>query len=175
MGRVNGRYFVNVVGVGFDAAVAEMVSGKYKNIKGYLAYVIAFFEKLTDFKKFNIVTSCDNQVFNHEDTLVALVANGSFYGGHFCIAPQALINDGNLDLTVISYENIPVTTYLAVRALIKKHVTMNEVSLAQGKEILIEGDISVPVHVDGEVTCSLPLRVEVLPGALRILMPKKRR
>ncbi len=171
VGLVNGRYFVNVVGVGFDAAVEEMVSGKYKNIKGYLAYIIAFFDKLTIFKSFKTIISCDDQVFDSDNTLMVVTANGSYYGGKFGVAPQASIDDGKFDLCIINYISIPSATYMAVKALFKRHLTKEAVITTRGEKILVEAEEDVPVHVDGELTGQLPIEITMHKAALRMLAP----
>ncbi len=171
LGIVNNRFFLNVVGIGFDAAVAEIASEKYGNIKGYAAYVAAFFEELTKFDHFNISVKGSDLNLKEMKTLLAVVANGKNYGGQFSIAPQASIDDGNLDLIVVRKGNRSETTLLAAKVLAGKHLGGKAIITARRKYFYIDTDHDVPVHIDGEITGSLPVEISVRPAALKILAP----
>ncbi len=171
LGIVNESYFLNVVGVGFDAAVAEMASGKYGNVKGYMAYIAAFFEELVEFREFQAEIRGSDINLEVERTLLAVVANGTNYGGSFSIAPQARIDDGLLDLLVARKAGTPETTLLAVRALAGRHLGDSGVICSKGLRYSIDADHQVPVHIDGEVIGSLPVEISLLPAALKIIAP----
>ncbi|MFU8794491.1 MAG: diacylglycerol/lipid kinase family protein [Dethiobacteria bacterium] len=171
LGIVNNSFFLNVVGIGFDAAVAEIASEKYGNIKGYLAYIAAFLEELKEFDHFSVTIEGVDLSFREEKTLLAVVANGRNYGGRFSIAPQASIDDGSLDLLLVRKGNSPETTILAVRALAGRHLGDSAVVTTSGNKFNINTDHDVPVHIDGEVIGSLPVQISVMPAALQILAP----
>ncbi|MBM4235250.1 MAG: diacylglycerol kinase family lipid kinase [Firmicutes bacterium] len=173
LGMINGTYFLNVAGIGFDAAVAEMASEKYKIIKGYTAYVVAFFDELTHFDHFNTRIKCDQWEIDQPDTLLVLVANGSYYGGGFTIAPQAEIDDGQLDLIIIRKLNNPETTLLAFQAMVGKHLDHSAVITTKIDRFTVEADHQVPMHIDGEVIGKLPVEIGIKPGALQIIAPPK--
>jgi diacylglycerol kinase (ATP) len=172
LGEVNGTYFLNVVGIGFDAAVAEMASEKYKMIKGYTAYLVAFFQELVTFDHFDVTVESDGLNLKEDHTLLTVVANGKFYGGSFSIAPQAIIDDGKLELILVRKLSSPQTTILAVQALAKKHLESSAVITRSGTNFKITADHPVPVHIDGEVTGSLPALITIKPSALQILAPE---
>ncbi|MDW7740132.1 MAG: diacylglycerol kinase family lipid kinase [Bacillota bacterium] len=171
IGSINETFFLNVVGIGFDAAVAEMASHKYRFIKGYMAYLAAFFNELLHFEHFAAELSCDGQILKEDNTLLVVIANGRFYGGALSIAPNASITDGNLDLLLVKGKTNPETTVIAVKALMKKHLTHDGVLSMVGKEITVGADHPVLVHVDGEVIGNLPVRIKVHPKALKLLTP----
>ncbi len=171
VGQVNGSYFLNVVGIGFDAAVAEMAADKYSKIKGYGKYLAAFFEELMTFDYFCATVESPGLKLKEEHALLALVANGSYYGGSFSIAPQASIDDGKLDLLVARKRNNPETTLLAVKVLAGTHIEDSGVLTHRGSTFEINADHQVPVHIDGEVIGSLPANIAILPAALQIIAP----
>ncbi len=173
LGLINGTYFLNVAGIGFDAAVAEMASKKYKAIKGYTAYVLAFFDELTHFDHFCTRIDCAEWEIEQKNTLLVLVANGSYYGGGFSIAPQADIDDGKLDLIIIRRLTNPETTLLAFQAMVGRHLDHAAVITTRTDYFKIEADHQVPVQIDGEVTGKLPVEISIKPGALKILAPPK--
>jgi diacylglycerol kinase (ATP) len=171
VGRVNNSLFLNVVGVGFDAAVEQLASGKYQNLKGYLAYVPAFLEELASFKHFKVILRYDTHDQLVKDALLVLVSNGAYYGGQMCIAPQASIDDGKLDLTVIRNIQPAETAVLAAQALLKRPFNHDSVSLEKLTKISISADNDVPIHIDGEVVVSQSLEIEIIPKALKLLSP----
>ncbi|HED24322.1 MAG TPA: diacylglycerol kinase family lipid kinase, partial [Firmicutes bacterium] len=152
VGTVNGRRFLNVVGIGFDAAVAEMAAEKYGRLKGYLPYVAAFFKELIQFGHFSVSIECDNQIFKEQETLLVAIANGSNYGGRVSIAPRARIDDGQLDLILVHKGNNTGITYLAAKVLLKKHLADGAIFTGRARKFVVEADRPVPVHTDGEVT-----------------------
>lgn len=171
VGTINGSYFLNVVGIGFDAAVAAMAYSKYSNLKGYMPYVAAFFDELMHFNYFSATVETNTALIKEEQTLLVVIANGCFYGGAFAIAPQALIDDGRLDLILVRKTNYPETTLLAVEVLAKKHLTSKAVVSLSSTNYKVEADQEVPVHVDGEVIGSLPAEICLEPASLKIIAP----
>jgi diacylglycerol kinase (ATP) len=171
LGVINGSFFLNVVGIGFDAAVAGMASNKYKKLKGYAAYVAAFFDELKVFEHFCLEIDCPSWKIEQQKTLVVAIANGAFYGGGFNIAPHASIDDGELDLIIIRKQNSPETTLLAFQALVGKHLDNAAVIATKVTTLEINADHPVPVHLDGEVIGKLPVEIQIKPSALKLLAP----
>jgi diacylglycerol kinase (ATP) len=171
IGVVNDSYFLNVLGIGFDAAVAELASEKYKIIKGYAAYVAAFFDELNVFDYFCTNIKSENWEVEQQKTLLVVIANGPYYGGGFNIAPHAVIDNGQLDLIIIRKQKKPETTILAFQALVGKHLDNAAVITAKVTDLEIDADHPVPIHIDGEVIGKLPVKIGVKPRALKILAP----
>lgn len=171
VGRVNKSLFLNVVGIGLDAAVEQLASGKYHSLKGFLAYVPAFIEELTSFKHFKASLNYNNHDQLINDALLVLISNGAYYGGQMCIAPQATVDDGKLDLTVIRNIQPTETAVLAAQALLKLPFNHDSVSLEKLTKINITADNDVPIHIDGEVVVSQSIEIEIIPKALKLLAP----
>jgi diacylglycerol kinase (ATP) len=171
VGRVNKSLFLNVVGIGFDAAVEQLASGKYHSLKGFLAYVPAFIEELALFKHFKASLIYNNHDQLIEDSLLVLISNGAYYGGQMCIAPQASIDDGKLDLTVIRKMQPTETAVLAAHALLKRPLNHDSVSVEKITKITIAAENDVPIHIDGEVMGSQSIEIEIIPKALKLLAP----
>lgn len=173
VGRVNERYFLNVVGIGFDAAVEELAFGKYKNLKGYLAYLPAFFEGLASLRFFPVNITYNGTRLDEEEALLVAINNGAYYGGAMCIAPQASVDDGNLNLTLVRKIGAAKTAVLAARAFLKKSLEGDDVQTEKVSRAIIKTAEELSVHIDGEISGSLPIIVDISPGALRILAPSK--
>jgi YegS/Rv2252/BmrU family lipid kinase len=171
VGRVNKSLFLNVVGVGFDAAVEQLASGKYHSLKGFLAYIPAFIEELASFKHFKASLNYNKHEQLINDALLVLISNGAYYGGQMSIAPQASIDDGELDLTLIRNIQPTETAVLAAQALLKRPFTHDSVSLEKLTKIVITAEDDVPIHIDGEVVGSQSIEIEIIPKALKLLAP----
>jgi YegS/Rv2252/BmrU family lipid kinase len=171
LGTINGMYFLNVVGFGFDAAVAKLATVDNKVLRGYPAYVTAFLAKLATFGSFPATVTCDKETIEEQKTILAVVSNGRYYGGQLCIAPQAKVDDGKLDICLVRKTNYANTTTLAVKAFFKKHLGHNAILTATAKEITINAPESIPVHIDGEILGELPAKISIRPGLLTVLAP----
>jgi diacylglycerol kinase (ATP) len=172
LGTINGMYFLNVVGFGFDAAVAKQATIDNKVLKGYPAFVSAAFSKLATFGSFPSTVSHDTHTLEEKKTFLAVISNGRYYGGQLCIAPQAKLNDGKLDLCMVRKVDPFTTTVIGLKAFFEKHLGHKALYIAACEDVNIQADESIPVHIDGEVLGSLPAKIGVVPGALQILAPQ---
>ncbi|MDH4047068.1 MAG: diacylglycerol kinase family lipid kinase [Gammaproteobacteria bacterium] len=169
VGRMNERYFANGAGVGFDAKVTRIARSNRLPI-GDLVYLIAVFQALWD----GVITPrmtihCNGKTKEGPMTL-ANVSNGAWVGGMFHIAPEARIDDGELDLVIAD----PVSRLRILRLLPHliggTHIGQAEISHQRMRECRIECKSPLPSHLDGEVQ---PLQTQfdiaILPGALRLM------
>ena len=169
VGRMNGRYFANGAGIGFDAKV----SGIARNIRlpiGDLVYLAAVLKALWDgLSTPDIEVSCENVAISGPVTLVN-ISNGPWVGGMFRIAPDAANDDGELDLVVIS----PLSRMRILRLLRKlmngTHMDEPEMSWHRVGACRIVASEPVPSHLDGELQAPRTrFDVEVMAGALGLL------
>ncbi|WP_329522857.1 YegS/Rv2252/BmrU family lipid kinase [Streptomyces jietaisiensis] len=104
---------------------------------------------------------------HHGYTVVA--ANSPYYGSGRLIAPDARVDDGLLEVVMISHA--PRRLFFALMRELRTgaHVNRLQVRVLRGREIRIEADRPVPYGADGEVEATLPVTARVLPGALDVL------
>jgi diacylglycerol kinase (ATP) len=96
-GRVNGRWFINGVGLGFDAAIARATL-RHKWLPGPLGYAAGLFDALVAGVGCPVCTlRWDGGEDRRAVTLVA-ACNGQYAGGLFHLAPGAALDDGRLDI-----------------------------------------------------------------------------
>ncbi len=93
---MNGRFFANGVGLGFDGAVAEEAA-KVRYLKGFPAYLWSVFKVLRTWENFELTLTVDGRTVTGRAFLAA-VANGPRSGGGFLLAPDAKPDDGLLDV-----------------------------------------------------------------------------
>ena len=100
LGRVSGRWFAGVLGSGFDSMVNERAN-RMTWPTGRSRYNIAILAELRTFKPVPYVLELDGETWETEAMLVA-VGNGSSYGGGMRVCPDARMDDGLLDVIVVS-------------------------------------------------------------------------
>jgi len=169
LGEVNGRYFVNVASVGFDAAVANWVN-KNKILKGKAAYYGAIFYNILRNKHYPFSISLDGNCFEKECTLVA-VANGKYYGAGQQIAPQADINDDLFDVVIVA--GVPRLEIIKTLPGIKngKHLTSPYVSVYQAKTVTVSSNKHAFVQADGEIISQLPQTFKISKKKIQVFTP----
>lgn len=169
-GRVNGRWFINGVGMGLDAAVA-IGADRHKRRVGVLGYLAGFAETL---RRGPVCPrahlSWDSGADERPVSLVS-VSNGSHVGGLFHIAPGARLDDGELRLVwADAIGRCDVLRY-APRVIRGTHLSLPIVHTAAVRHVTVEVDAPLPVQADGEIIDSGATRldVEIVPGALRLV------
>jgi diacylglycerol kinase (ATP) len=166
VGDVEGRYFVNTAGVGFDAHVASRFAAARR--RGFLGYANITARALASYVPLSYRITIDGATDRIRAVLVTL-ANSAQFGNGALIAPGARVDDGELDLVVIE-ERSRFRTLCGLPRLFNG--TIQRVSgcrITRLTAVTIEADAPLTFHVDGEpVRGGSVLRARIHPGALRI-------
>jgi len=180
--KVNGRFAVNLINIGFDSLCAKRASRykKYPLVSGTMAFILGVVRtllgKLGETLQVLYVDENGNEGFLEGDFLLCAVGNGRYYGGGFQATPAASLTDGILDLIIV--DKITRRRFISLVGDYKKgsHVT------AEGKVIPKFADIvryikckSVRISnvrdvcVDGEPLENEPtLEISVVPKAITV-------
>ncbi len=170
LGLLRGEPFINVVACGFDAEVGHRVNRGYRWASGTAAYALALFQSLSSFRPVPVSLVLDGRSIEAEAALLA-VANASSYGGGMRIAPAADIEDGELDLVMIGRVGRVELLQQFPKIFSGKHVDHPKVSTFKFKRLEVRAERSLPMLLDGDETGATPFHAEVLPGALRMVLP----
>lgn len=171
-------YFMNNMGVGFDAAVAKdsnesrMKALLNRVSLGRLVYVYILVKKLLTFRTVPMEVTIDGQVYKYSNAWFVTVSNQPYYGGGMKIAPAALPDDGILDITVVHRISRLKLLLVFISVFWGKHTKFQEVEQFTGKSITIESNSKVLAHADGEAIGHTPLKVQACPKALNIISGK---
>jgi len=160
------RWFSGVASVGFDSQVNERANS-YERLPGTLRYLVAAAAELRGFSPGDYRFTVDGE--SHElSAMLMAVGNGGFYGGGMAICPDARTDDGYLDATVLTA--MPIRRFLASLPLVYRgtHVRRPEVRQFRGRELTIDSP-GYLVFADGEPIGRTPVRMQVVPNALRIV------
>jgi diacylglycerol kinase (ATP) len=173
VGRVNGTYFVNVSAGGFIAETSEAVTGPLKTVAGKLAYLIGGAQVLLRHEP--IETSCRTPSRHQVVRLETFaVCNSRLVGGGRLIAPDAIFDDGQLDVCLIA--DMPTIDFVALLRKVSSgdHVTDARVSYFRARELELTFDRQVKVNVDGQVFETDRCSYSVLPRAAKFLTGESR-
>ncbi|MCH7808530.1 MAG: diacylglycerol kinase family lipid kinase [Planctomycetes bacterium] len=170
LGRVNGRYFCTVVTVGVDADISSYVDGMKMPLKGTIAYLYGTLRVLGRYRGRALRIEGDFGVIEHS-VFVASTANTSSYGGAIRIAPEAVPDDGLLDLCVIDHVSKRRMVTLLPKVVRGRHSQEPEVRFVKTRKLHIDALEVTELWADGERIARTPATIEVAPAAVRIIMP----
>ncbi len=167
-GRMNDRYFINGVGVGFDSRVALEVYKAPKFLTGIWNYLYAVLQTMFKFEPPHFTIRLENSSSFGEKFMVT-VANGRYFGGGFMITPEAKPDDGLLDICVVeNLDKLKILRYIP-KVIRGTHTHLKEVLMLKAAEVKIEIKKPHVAHIDGELMEDSVFRIKVLPGAVRVI------
>jgi len=175
LGRVRFRrsgescLFACMMGAGFDAFVAR-IYGEARGTTSHLySYAPTILTALMDFPLQPITVSVDGEEAPSAGTVI--VSNTSTYGGPFRPSPNALPDDGALDICLLRMRTRREMAVALAVGLIGRQPT-RIVESFRGRNIVLRSDGDVPVQVDGDFVGFLPVEVSVLPRSLSVFVPE---
>ena len=164
IGKCNENYFINGVGIGFEGAVANALTGKKKR-PGKTSFLITILKKIITYRSKNYLIRSGELGLTGKKLLVD-ISNGRRAGGGFHIAPEAKANDGLFDIIIADALNLfQRLRYLPVIEK-GKHMNLSFIHHFRTGKITIESNEPVQFHLDGEYGKAQKLEIEILPGAL---------
>jgi diacylglycerol kinase (ATP) len=170
--RLNGHWFVNVAGVGFDAEVAHGIAqpGARRGLLGYLWLVARL---APGYRPREYAVSVDGEVLHTRAWLIAL-ANSRQYGHEAIVAPQARLDDGLIDVVAVETPRVWQVVRDLPRLFSGRLQPGPRVHMRQGRivRIVSVAGEEMSTHVDGEpmAACQL-VEVDVTQGALQVCVP----
>ena len=171
-GRNSCRYFHNITSFGLGGEVDQRVNRTTKAFGPFLSFIWATLISIFLYGKKTIKLKIDDAVEEEFVIWNVAVANGQYHGGGMCVAPDALVDDSLFHLTVIGDLSIPEIFYNLPKLYSGKIKTIPEVSTHTGKKVTATSDQTVLLDVDGEQPGTLPVTIDIIPGALNIISAK---
>jgi diacylglycerol kinase family enzyme len=173
-GRMNDEIFLNVVGLGLDAEVNHAVARKrdmIKRIGPTLTYTLAAVKVLLFFKPYDIEIELDGKDLGSHSISLCTIGNGTTCGGGYRLTPRAIMNDGQLDLSISGYIGRWRSISNIRTAFEGKHVFLPDNEYHNFKELRITCDKEMPYHIDGEAGYSERFDFKILERSLRTVHP----
>jgi YegS/Rv2252/BmrU family lipid kinase len=171
--EANGTPFVQMAGVGFDAAVIEETTWESKKVLGPLAYLMSAVKVLGDTPPRMTVETGDGR---HAEGIAVLAGNGSLYGGQIKLFHRADNQDSKLDVLVFKEAGYKLVRD-SLRGIALGGIDFDEstVSYLQTESLVVRSEREVPLEVDGELVGRTKEVVfgDDQPDRLRVLAPKE--
>lgn len=169
-GVCNGFVFLNGVGIGFDAEVAACNYTKDGKVRsgGGKKYIWHIVKTLLFFKEKKMIY-VNGDLKNETDCFINTIANGRRFAGGFFLTPEAIADDGLLDVCMIKKLNLAERFYLLMKVPEGSHITDRRVSYKQVPEIKLSFPCEVPFHADGELHFAKDFEVRAIPLSLNII------
>jgi len=163
------HYFCTVGGFGLDSEVARRVNRLPRFVRGHGGYAFTLPAALTGFRPFRVEASSSKSNRPRRAFLVAF-ANGPSYGHGMKIAPQAQLDDGQLDLCIIQDMNKLKLLTLFPSVYFGRHLALQGVESFRAQRIRLEADRLLEVYADGEFVCHTPIEASVASRVLRVIV-----
>jgi YegS/Rv2252/BmrU family lipid kinase len=171
LGQIGETTFIGIASCGFDSE-ANRIANQTRLIRGNLVYTYGGIRALLSWKPARFRLRLDGQARSLTGYTVA-VANSAAYGGGMFLAPGASLSDGLFDVVLIADQ--PRLRFLRHLPKVFKgeHVGLSAVSIVRAREVEIEADRPFMMYADGDPIAQLPVKVRVLAGAVRVLVPRE--
>lgn len=177
VGKVNEKYFINVVAAGLLSDTGFKVSKDKKAVMGKLAYYLEGAADLPkQFGKTWKMRFTTEEKTLEEEVMLFMVANSQSVGGFHEIAPMASVSDGLFDAVIIKKTDIFQVLPLMLAILQGDHVNHPSIEYIQTKRLRIENLSAEEINVDydGEQLMEgFPVDIEIIPKAVRMVVPRK--
>jgi diacylglycerol kinase (ATP) len=161
------RRFVGALSAGFDAIVNERAN-HMRHPKGPSRYILALLAELVRLTPLSYRLVLDGEPLEQRALLVS-VANNVSLGGGMKITPDALLDDGLLDVMIVKPLSRVAFLRIFPRVFRGEHTSDPRVVMRRAKRVRVEVDVPLVAYADGERMGPLPVDLEVEPGALRVL------
>jgi len=170
VGDANGKRFLGIASVGFDSE-ANRIANEAKLLKGQPVYAYAALRALLAWKPVRF-TLTEGGVQSRVTGYTIAVANNGYYGGGMNVAPDAVIDDGNLD--VVTVGEVGKFRFLMNLPKVFKGTHVNDEEVSQHRTTSVEIKASRPftVYADGDPLTELPATIRVIPSALKMIVPE---
>jgi diacylglycerol kinase (ATP) len=163
------RTFINIAGAGFDSEVNETANGMTVKLGATGTYVAALIKTLSRFSPASFTIQVDEERMELDAMLVE-VGSGRWTGGGMKVLPNAIMNDGLLDVCIVEALSKPAFLRAFPRVFIGSHTTHPKVRMRTASKVQVEANRRVLVYADGELVGSLPAIFEVRPAALPVVV-----
>lgn len=172
LGYVNGRYFLLMVGIGFDGEVTQAVERKPLKRLGVLGYALAALWLGPGYRSFSVVVQIDEYMVKTR-ALQIIIGNTQLYAGGIKFTWQAKCDDGLLDLCIVRKRDFWGRIVVLWDFFLRREQRRLWVRYDTFKRIKIDTPEPVAFQIDGEAAGHTPAIFSVVPGALKVVVPQK--
>lgn len=169
MGKVNGEPYLGIASFGFDSD-CNRIANETRLIRGNLVYLYSAVRAMVAWRPATFTVTVDGE--RHELTGFSVaVANSKAFGGGMMLAPHAELDDGQLEVVMISQTSKLEYVSKLPRVFKGTHLEDASVHVLRGATIELAADRDFEIYADGDPIGHVPARVEVEQRCLRVVTP----
>lgn len=168
LGKANGRHFIMMAGVGFDAHVVANVDLALKRHTGKIAYVLETLVQALRYGFPSCRVTIDDKSF---DARSVVICNGRHYGGPFVAAPEASLGTPAFEVCLLERGGWTHVLRYGAALVLGRLSSLPDVRILSGRVVRIDGQKGLPVQGDGDIIATLPVEVVVAPETLDLIVP----
>lgn len=166
LGWCNDRYFINILGIGYDAKVVEATQKNRKKLFRSLIYLWTALKYLPFYKEASICFKAD-AISKNEPTFITVFANGAYFGNGMNVTPKANIADGLLDCCWVGKIGFLKRCFYLSKIFTGSHLNRSRVEYVQGEQFHVLSERQ-PIEADGEFMGYTPAIIRIEKNALLI-------
>ena len=166
LGRINGRYFALMAGIGFDGEAVLRAKDSIKKISGKEAYIFSGINALIKYNPSLIEVKTSEGTFTG---YTAVVGKAKCYGGNFHVTPQASLTEPLLDLCLFKGKTRKDLVRFIIGVIRERHLNFNDVFYGKFSEMEITSNEEVHVQIDGDYFGTLPAKIDVVKDAISLV------
>jgi diacylglycerol kinase (ATP) len=159
-----------IAGVGFDSVVNRYANDRAHRLHGRFAYAWGILRCLKSYRPQFLSLNSDERTF-HDEVIFAVIGNNTSYGDGVRIAPRARLDDGLLDVCIVPAMSKWELVRWIPRTYRGKHLAHPRIVYFQARSVTLNSPARLELFGDGEFLQELPAIVEVVPRALRVVVP----
>ena len=171
--RIGNRVFVLNTSVGISAAVISDTTRRSKHHFGRIAYFWNTIPKMFTLKRRQLVVTADGSGQEYRAIEVAIMNCGILAKMLHPKAPDIRIDDGYLDVLILGTKPFRDFPLYIFRLLTGRTPDIFSRFTRVERRVAIRSDVPLPVQADGDMIGTTPLEVELLPGAVTVLVPEE--
>jgi len=170
-GLANGKLFVSTCGTGFDALIADHFAGSNK--RGFATYLQNVLRDAFSYRPQNYHIVGDGLDVTHKAFLITF-ANANQWGYEALIAPRASVQDGKMDIMMMSSNALLGSASLALRLFAGSIDDSHFMDTLRAKEVTLFREEEGPFHIDGDpIEMEKDIHIKIVPDGLRVLVEKR--
>jgi diacylglycerol kinase (ATP) len=173
LGRINDRFFLLMVGIGFDGEVVQSVEKKRFKRFGALGYLFASIRMSVRFDGFRVSLKINEREVRIR-ALQIVIGNTQLYGGAIKLTWHAKCDDGLLDVCIVRTGSLWRQVLTLMDVLLQRKRGRQFMSYETCTSLEVRTRRPIAMQIDGDAAGQTPAIVRVVPGALRVIVPHKR-
>jgi YegS/Rv2252/BmrU family lipid kinase len=170
LGDVDGTPFVGIASFGFDSD-ANRIANDARLVRGNAVYAYAALRALAAWKTASFTVTIDGERHEHSGFSVA-VGNSRYFGGGMMLLPHAEIDDGKLDVLIITGEAKLAYLRDLPKVFRGAHLSSPYTIVLRGEHVEVDSDRPFTLYADGDPIGATPAKIGVQRHALRVVAPR---